>query len=102
MNKGQEYTIRKNFIEGTIRDFLKVKTDFDYLKYARRDLTDSEYIRIGDVQGRAITLNVTAMSLEEIAENVSRLILMTKEKIQAPACIVNDNEELRSVSKYFR
>lgn len=102
MNKGQEYSIRKKFIEGTITDFLKVKEDFDYLKYARRDLTDSEYIRIGDVQGRAITLDITAMSLEEITENISRLVLANKEKVNPPANIVSDPDVLRAISKYFK
>lgn len=102
MNKGQEFANRKKFIEGTITDFLKVKEDFEYLKYARRDLTESEYIRIGDVQGRAITLDITAMSLEEIIENISRLILVNKEKVNPPANIVSDPAILRAISKYFK
>ena len=96
MTKGQEYLTRKQFIEETLKNYLNVKADFDYIRYAKTKLTDSEYIRIGDITGKAVTLNITAMSLEEIGENIARLVLKA-----TPYCVVTDTEELRAISSLF-
>ena len=102
MTKGQDYMARLYFIESTVERFMKHKEDFDYIKYARKAVTDTEYVRIGDVQGRAVTLNITARSLADIAEDIARIILIGKEKIAPPDNIVTDAEELRAIKTLFK
>lgn len=101
MNRGQAFESRKNFIEKGIGALMSVKRDYAYIKYARASLTESEYIRIGDVFGKAITIDITAKSLEEIFEDVSRINLIGKEKIAPPSNIVTDNETLRKIAPLF-
>lgn len=102
MTRGQAFRERKYFVEFTIAEILKHKADFDYIKYAHTGLTDCEYIRIGDVQGRAITLDITARSLEGIVEDIARIILMGKEKIAPPANIITNAIELREINTLFK
>lgn len=101
MNRGQVFESRKKFVEEGIGTLMQVKQDFAFIKYARTGLTESEYIRIGDVQGRAVTLDVTAKSLEDIFEDLSRIILLKKEKISPPDNIVVDPDVLRKISVLF-
>ena len=101
MNRGQEYARRKKYIEEGVGGLLAVKEDFLGIKYARHTLTDSEYVRIADVQGRAITLNITALNLEEILEDIARVVLINKERIAPPAGVVTDPAELRTISALF-
>lgn len=102
MNRGQMFEKRKRFIEENIYSLLVVKRDFDYIKYARHNLTENEYMRIGDIQGRAITINITGMSLEDIFEVISRMNLLDKEEIAPPQGIVDDADELRAISPLFK
>lgn len=102
MNKGQMNVARKAYIENVIGNAIRVKQDFDYLKYAKTKVTEGEYIRIGDTLGRAVTLNVTALSLEEILEDISRVVLAGKEKVSPPHSIVLDGDELRAIAHLFR
>lgn len=102
MTKGQDYMARAYFIESTVDRFLKHKKDFDYIRYTRSKHTDGEYIRIADMQGRAITLDITARSLEDIAEDIARIILIGKEKIAPPDNIITDPSKLRIVSMLFK
>ena len=101
MNRGQVYESRKKFIEDGIAALMAVKQDYAYIKYARANVTDSEYVRIGDVFGKAVTLDITARSLEDIFEDISRINLLGKENIAPPSNIVDDKDELRKISGLF-
>lgn len=101
MTEGQGYMARLCFVEGTANNFLKHKEDFAYIKYGRTKKTNGEYVRIGDIKGSAITLDVTGRSLEAIAEDIARVILIGKENIAPPDNIVTDPEVLRTVAHLF-
>ncbi len=101
MSRGQIYESRKNFIEEGIGKLMAVKRDYAYIKYARTGLTESEYVRIGDIFGKAVTLDVTARSLEDIFEDVSRINLIGKEKIAPPDNIITDPNTLRKIAPLF-
>ena len=100
--RGQEFIARQNFVEVTLHQALASKPDFDYIKYARDALTDSEYIRIADLQGKACTIDITGRSLEEIVEDVARIVLIPKEKITPPETIVTNPQVLRSIAPLFK
>ena len=101
-NVGQKYASRKSFIEGNIASILSAKQDFDSIKYARSAITDAEYIRIADITGRAVTFNITGNSLEDIVNDVARIILMDSEKVHAPSGVVTDIEEMRRLAPLFK
>lgn len=102
MTEGQGYTAKAFFIESTVYNFLKYKKDFGRIKYGRTLKTGKEYVRIGDIQGNAVTLDVTGRSFEAIAEDVARILLIGKENIAPPDNIVTDQEEKRSIYHLFK
>ena len=69
MNKGQIYQRRKEYIELILGAMLKPKTGFDSIKYGRYNKTDKEYVRLTDLRGNAVTLNITGEKLETTSES---------------------------------
>ena len=102
MTRGQDYAQKVYFVNSVLKKLLEVKTDFEYIKYARQNVTNSEFIRIGDIKGSAITLDVTGKSLEEIVDDIARVILVGTERIAPPSGIVVDVNKLRSLASLFR
>lgn len=102
MNKGQIYASRKSFIEDGLGGVLQAKQDFAGIKYARNAVTEQEYMRIGDVFGRVVCINITGDSLDKILQEVSRVVLMGTEKVSAPAGVVNDIATLREIAPLFK
>ena len=102
MTEGQGYMARAYFIESTVYNFMKHKQDFDFIKYGRTLKADKEYVRLGDIQGNAVTLDVTGRSLEAIAEDIGRIILIGKENIAPPDNIVTDQDVKRSIHHLFK
>lgn len=102
MTEGQGYMARAYFIESTVYNFLKHKQDFGHIKYGRTVKSNKEYVRIGDIKGSAVTLDVTGRSLETIAEDIARIILVGKENITPPDNIVTDPEVLRAIPHLFK
>ena len=68
MNKGQVYASRKSFIEQGIGQVMAAKRDFGSIKYARSAVTDQEYIRVSDIFGKAVTIEITGDDLELFGE----------------------------------
>ena len=101
MNKGQVFESRKKFVEDGLGTMMSVKRDYAYIKYARTGVTDSEYMRIADIFGGVVTLDITARSLEDILEDVSRVNLIDKEDIAPPKNVVTDKETLRKIAPLF-
>lgn len=104
MTEGQGYMARAYFIESTVYNFMKHKEDFDFIKYGRtlKEGKGKEYVRIGDKQGNAVTLDVTGRSLETIAEDIARIVLIGKENIAPPDNIVTDQDIKRSIHHLFK
>lgn len=102
MNIGQVYESRKNFIEDGIGSLMAVKEDFESIKYARSSVTNREFVRIRDIFGKAATIEITGDDLEKILLDMSRLILMGKEKVSAPSGCITDQEQLRKIYPLFK
>lgn len=102
MTEGQGYTARAFFIESTVARFMKHKQDFGRIKYGRTLKIGKEYMRISDIHGNAVTLDITGRSYEAIAEDVARILLIGKENIAPPDNIVTDQEEKRSIYHLFK
>ncbi len=99
MNKGQVYASRKNFVE-SIGDLMAAKKDFLSIKYARSAVTDREYVRVHDIFGKEVTIEITGDDLEKILSDMCRIILMGEENVSAPNC-VTDMDMLRRISPLF-
>ena len=100
MNIGQVYASRKNFVETGVGTLMSAKKDFESIKYARSAVTDREYVRIRDIFGKAITIEITGDDLEKILTDMCRIILMGEEKVSPPNC-VTDKDTLRSIATLF-
>ena len=100
MNIGQVYASRKNFIENGVGYLMAAKKDFESIQYARSAVTDREYVRIRDIFGKAVTIEITGDDLEKVLSDMCRVILMNEEKIAPPAC-VTDTDTLRKISPLF-
>ncbi len=102
MNNGQNYALRRRFIEHNIANVIGVKQDFLSIRYARSAVTDAEYVRVTDITGRAVTFNITGNSLEDIVNDMARIILMGVEDVHALNGIVTDLEEMRRLAPLFK
>lgn len=101
MNKGQVYASRKDFIENGVGQLMSAKKDFRSIQYARNSLTEQEYVRVMDVFGGAVTIDITGDDLEKVLSDMSRVILMGEENVHAPSGVVTDRNKLREISPLF-
>ena len=101
MNRGQVFESRKRFVEDGIGAMMSAKRDFESIKYARSSVTDQEYIRIRDIFGKAVTIDITGVDLETILSDMCRVILLGEEKVAPPNGIVTDKDALRKIATLF-
>ena len=102
MNIGQNYAQKRAYVEVILANLMRVKKGFHYIKYARAALTDVEYIRIGDLRGTAVTLNVTALGLEDIMMVVCDYIVNGPGGRIVINYIVHRDEELLKAAELFK
>ena len=102
MSRGQILESRKHFVEEVIGTAMSVKRDFGSIKYAKRGVTDGEYMRITDVFGRAVFIDITGNDLDRIFEDVCRISLIGKEKIEAPLGVIVEPDTIRSIAPLFK
>ena len=102
MNIGQNYAQKKAYIEVLLAGVMRVKRGFHYIKYARAHNTEVEYIRIGDIRGFAVTLNVTALELEDIMMVVCDYIINGPSGKIVINHIIHRDEELLRASELFK
>ena len=102
MNVGQNYAQKRAYVEVLLSGVMDVKRDFAYIKYARTKLTDQEYIRIGDKRGTSVTLNVTALGLEDIMNVVCDYIVNGPVGKTVIRYIVHEDRELLGVADLFK
>lgn len=101
MNIGQVYASRKDFIENGIGHIMAAKRDFESIKYARSAVTEQEYVRVRDIFGNAVTIEITGDDLEHILCDMCKVILMGEDNSKGPNCVL-DNELLRRISPLFK
>lgn len=102
MNLGQNYAQKKAYIEVLLSGVMRAKKGFDYIKYARTGLMDEEYIRIGDLRGNAVTIDVTAFGLEEIMMVICDYIVNGPTGDHVLPRIVVDDDKLFKTARLFR
>ena len=102
MNIGQNYAQKRAYVEVLLAGVMRVMKGFDYIKYAREFQTEAEFIRIGDLAGRAMTLDVTAYSLAEIMLAVCDYIVNGPDGKIVIKSIVHDEDRLIKASRLFK
>lgn len=102
MNRGQVYENRKNYIENGVGYLMSAKKDFDSIQYARSSYTEQEYVRVKDIFGSAVTIDITGADLEKVLSDMCRVILFGEEDLPAPEGIVTDKEALRHIYPLFK
>lgn len=105
MSRAKEYELRKMYIEKVLGTTLKARRGFQGIRYGREPLTDAEYIRISDIRGTTITLNITGRSLEQIMIDVFKVVVIgtmgKHERITVPE-IITDRETLLELAPLFK
>lgn len=90
------YKAKRDYVE-RLNLMLAPLTDFDHIDYARGFMNDSEYIRMVDLLGNAIVMDVTGDDLEAILQKVAVLVIGEK-----PIGVIHDRLMLRSIASLFR
>ena len=105
MNRDREIEIRKEYVEKVLALALKPKKGFNAIQYGRDKISDREFIRIMDYRGTALTLEVTAMSLEGILAEVSKYAIIgivgKHSKVGQSDCAVYDEKVLLDIAPLF-
>ena len=106
MNRNKEIRAREYYVNEILYNAMRPKKGFDNIKYARDSITDQEYVKISDIRGAAVTLNITAYTLEDILTDVCKVILVgvlgKHDKMQLPAGIVTDGDQLIKIAPLFK
>ena len=102
MNRGQEFENRKTYIEKLIAGAMAAKRDFESIQYARSGVTDQEYVRVRDIFGKAVTIEITGDDLEKVLSDICRIILIGEENVHAPSGVITDKDELRKIVRLFK
>lgn len=92
---------RRDYIEGLSVALMAVK-DFDAIEYTRT-YDGAEYVRISDIIGNALYLDVTRMTLAEVLKDVARCLVAGDrlEEIR-PHGLVTDRERKRKAARAFK
>ena len=67
---------------------------------AESAVTEQEYVRVRDIFGKAVTIDITGDDLEHVLSDMCRIILMGEENVSAPNC-VTDLDILRKIAPLF-
>lgn len=106
MNKQDSIRARKWYIEQILGTAMKPLRGFDELKYAYERNTDAEYIRLTDAKGSSATLNITAMPLEEVLVNVSKILVLEAidkhGRMEGPGGVITDRDDLIRIAPLFK
>ena len=101
MNKAI-YVEKGNFVTN-LNKILSVIGDFEAIKYSRSAITGGEYVKISDVLGGYVYLDVTGASLESILKDVCKVVLNGElESHQFPKSIIHDKQKLREIAPLFK
>lgn len=100
-NRTKEMEARKFYIESVLGAALEAKTGFESIKYAVERPIDQEYIRISDLRGGFITIDITGEPLEKIMTDVFRIALSGRRKYE-PIKIITDSDALLKIAPLFR
>lgn len=97
------YDDRKAYVEG-LTIGLNALREFDGIEYTRKPLTGEEFVKISDLTGASIFLDVTEMTKAEILKDVAKVLLMgdIDDSRIIPQSFVADKEQMLDIAELFR
>lgn len=97
------YDDRASYIEGLAIGLNAIR-EFDGIEYTRKPLTGEEFVKISDLTGASMFLEVTKMTKAEILKDVARVLLMgdIDDSRIIPQSFVADKEQMLDIAELFR
>ena len=97
------YDLRKTYIEGALQMALTPIRSFDGIEYTRKPLTGEEFVKISDLTGATMFLEVTGMTRAEILKDVAKCILLDDMELGGlvPESLVKDINLKREIARLF-
>lgn len=97
------YDDRKAYIEG-LTIGLNALREFDGIEYIRKPLTGEEFVKVSDLTGASMFLEVTNMTKAEILKDVAKILLMGEidDSRIIPHGFITDKERMLDVAELFR
>lgn len=106
MNRNKEVNARRHYVEDILCRAMQPKKGFESIRYATDSVKEQEYIKISDVRGSAVFINITGNSLEDILADVCKIMLIgilgKHDKMTLPAGIITDGEQLLKIAALFK
>lgn len=98
------YIRRRDYVEGALQMALAPIRSFDGIEYTKKTLTGEEYVKVSDLTGATMFLDVTDMTQPEILKDIARLLLMgdIEDSRVIPHGFVTDDEEKLAIAELFR
>lgn len=98
------YDLRKTYIEGALQMALSPIRSFDGIEYMRKSLTGEEFVKVSDLTGATMFLDVTGMTRAEILKDVARLVLMgdINDSAIIPVGFVFGTEQKLEIAELFK
>lgn len=97
------YDDRQMYVEG-LRIGLCALREFDGIEYFRKALTGEEFVKISDLTGSSMFLDITKMTKAEILKDVAKVLLMgdIDDSRIIPMSFISDKEKMLDVAELFR
>lgn len=98
------YDLRKSYVEGALQMALTPIRSFDGIEYTRKALTGEEFVKISDLTGATMFLEVTGMTRAEILKDIARLVLMDdiNDSAVIPVGFVWGQEKKLEIAELFK
>ncbi len=106
MTRQEAINARKWYVEKILGTAMRPLKGFDGMRYAHDRNTDAEYIRLTDVRGSSATLDITAMPLEDVLVNVSKILVLEAidkhGRMEGPGGVITDRDALMKIAPLFK
>lgn len=90
------YAEKKAYVEEALRGMLCHMSDFGSIHYARDVITNEEFVKVVEADGRPWYINVTGNSLEAIGKEICRMVCN-----QTPHGAIKVREKQIAINKLF-
>lgn len=94
--RGMTLRDKRDFVE-KLNDVFDVMDDFYEIKYACSYVTEQEYLKVSDVIGNVVFMNVTAFSKSEILRDVCKVVASG----DLPFSIIHDTATKKKIAHLF-
>lgn len=100
----EEQAFIKNYVNSVCQVYLQTIDYFDEIRYARDPIGGSEFVKISDIAGDTMFLDVTDLEFPEITKEVARSLLMgeIEDPNIIPKSLIAGRSDRLAVAELFR